>query len=148
RTDPAKVADLMIDSPGGGRVRLGDVASVTVQPYPTVIVHDATSRSLDVTAGVAGRDLGSVLAELKTLLLTVQMPLEYHIQALSAPAVQQTSNLQLLGLALVALIGILLLLQAAFASWRLAAIALATLPLSAVGGIVVAPLVGGLATFG
>jgi Cu/Ag efflux pump CusA len=148
RTDPAKVADLMIDTPGGGRVRLGDVASVSVETYPTVIVHDATSRSLDVTAGVDGRDLGSVLAELKTLLLTVQMPLEYHIEVLSSPAVQQTSNLQIFGLALAALTGILLLLQAAFASWRLAAMVLVTLPLSAVGGIVVAPLVGGLTTFG
>jgi Cu/Ag efflux pump CusA len=148
RTDPAKVADLMIDTPSGSRVRLGDVASVRITPYPTVIVHDATSRSLDVTAGISGRDLGAVLAEVKSLALTVQMPLEYHLEVLSAPAVQQANNLQIAGLALAAAVGILLLLQAAFASWRLASIVFVSLPLSVVGGVVVAPLVGGLMTFG
>jgi CzcA family heavy metal efflux pump len=148
RTNPAKVADLLIDTPNGHQVRLGDVASVTVAPYPTVIRHDATSRSLDVTAGVTGRDLGSVLSEVKSLVQTVQMPLEYHAEVLSIPAKQQSQNLQTAGLALAVAIGILLLLQAALGSWRLASMALLALPLAAAGGVVAAFLVGGALTFG
>src|SRR6266568_2247310 len=44
----------------------------------------------------------------------------------------------------VALVGIFLLLQAAAASWRRAGLMLASLPLSAVGGVLTAPLAGGI----
>jgi Cu/Ag efflux pump CusA len=44
----------------------------------------------------------------------------------------------------VALVGIFLLLQAAVASWRRAGLMLASLPLSAVGGVLTAPLAGGI----
>src|SRR6185503_4741311 len=61
RSGLTSVEDLLIDTPGGDRVRLGDVASVSIEPAPMVIEHRDVSRSLDVTADVSGRDLGSVL---------------------------------------------------------------------------------------
>ena len=42
------VRELLLDAPGGGHVRLGDVASVAVQPTPVDIRHDAVSRYVDV----------------------------------------------------------------------------------------------------
>ena len=53
---------LLIDTPTGDQVHLGDVAEVRVVPYPTVIRHDATLRSLDVTAGAR-----ALAAELRRL---------------------------------------------------------------------------------
>lgn len=148
QASPANVEDLLVDTPSGEQVRLGEVASVRVAPYPTVIRHDATLRSLDVTAGVRGRDLDAVLGDVKSRVQTVNMPLEYHAEVLGDLAQQQTQNLQTAGLAIAAAIGILLLLQAALSSWRLAALVLLTLPLAAAGGVVAAFFVGGVMTLG
>ena len=48
------VRDLLLDAPGGRHVRLGDVASVRVQPTPVDVRHDAVSRYVDVRAAVTG----------------------------------------------------------------------------------------------
>ena len=145
---PANVEDLLIDTPTGDQVHLGDVAEVRVVPYPTVIRHDATLRSLDVTAGVRGRDLDAVLSDVRNRVRSVQMPLEYHAEVVSGLADQQTRNLQTAGLAIGVSIGILLLLQAALASWRLAVVVLLTLPLAGAGGVLAAFFVGGVMSVG
>ena len=148
RSTTENVRDLMIDAPTGGRVRLGDVASVRVASYPTVIKHDATSRSLDVTADVSGRDLGSVLRDVKDRVKTVEMPLEYHAEVLSNRAQLQDQQLRTAALALAVLFGMYLLLQAGFRSWRLATWVLLTLPLATVGGVLAALPVGGMTSLG
>ncbi len=51
RRSVASVRNLLIDKPGGGHVRLGDVADVRVAQTPAVIERDAVSRYLDVEAG-------------------------------------------------------------------------------------------------
>jgi Cu/Ag efflux pump CusA len=139
---------MLIDTQSGDDVRLGDIADVRVISYPTVIRHDATQRSLDVTAEVRGRDLGSVLQDVRDRVRGVPMPLEYHTEVISSAAQMQEQNLQTGGLTLAVIIGIFLLLQVALGSWRLAALALVSLPLSAAGGVLVAFLVGGIATLG
>jgi CzcA family heavy metal efflux pump len=145
---PARVADLMIDTPTGEQVRLGDIATVRVVPYPTVIRHDATLRSLDVTAQVRGRDLGAVSADVRGRVSTVPMPLEYHAEVLGGAEQLQTQNLQTAGLAIAVGLAIFLLLQAAFGSWRLAALVFLTLPLAAAGSVLAAFPVGGIMSLG
>ncbi|HEY0804855.1 MAG TPA: efflux RND transporter permease subunit [Pseudonocardiaceae bacterium] len=148
RNAPVNLADLLIDTPDGGAVRLGDVAAVDVAPYPTAIPHDATSRYLDVTADVRGRDLGSVINDVNGRLANMQMPLEFHAEVLSSSVRQQGTDNLVIGLALAVVIGIFLLLQAAFRNWRLAAIVLSTLPLAVTGGVLTAFAIGGVGTLG
>jgi Cu/Ag efflux pump CusA len=148
RTSPAAMSDLLIDAPGGNQVRLGDIANVSVVPSQTVIKHDATLRSIDVTANVAGRDLGSVLNDVNKTVRTVVMPLEYHVEVLSNRQVDQNKGLRMIALAVAAALGIFLLLQAAFGSWRLAAAVLVMLPMAATGGLFASLFVGGVATIG
>jgi Cu/Ag efflux pump CusA len=145
---PASIEALLIDTPTGDQVRLDEIASVRVVPYPTVIRHDATLRSLDVTAGVSGRDLGAVLSDVNDRVRAVPMPLEYHAEVISDLALQQGKDLQTTALAVGVVIAIYLLLQAALGSWRLAAAVLLTLPLAAAGGVLAAFLVGGVTTLG
>ena len=146
--NPSSLADLLIDTPNGDTVRIGDVADVRVAMNPTVIRHDATLRSLTVTAGVRGRDVGSVLNDVSARLRTLPMPLEYHAELVGTPGELQAQTVQTAGLVVAALVGMFLLLQAALASWRLAALVLATLPLTAGGAIVAASGVGGIMTMG
>jgi CzcA family heavy metal efflux pump len=148
RRTPSDLGDLLIDTPSGGRVRLGDVAKVRIAPFPTNIRHNDTSRSIDVTANVRGRDLGSVVRDVKSRVGKLSMPLEYHAEVLGDAAKRQNEDRRVLGLALGALVGIFFLLQAAFRSWRLAILLFLTLPLACAGGVLTALFVGGVTTFG
>jgi len=148
RDAPVNLADLLIDTPDGSTVRLGDVASVGVAPYPTVVPHDATSRYLDVTADVRDRGIDSVVNDINGLLRTTPMPLEYHAEVLSSTQARQGTNNLITGIALGVVIAIFLLLQAAFRNWRLATIVLLALPLAAVGGVLTGFAVGGVASLG
>jgi CzcA family heavy metal efflux pump len=135
---------VLIDTPGGGHVRLGDVASVRVRPTPSVIEREASSRRIDITADVRGRDLAAVSDDVKRRIRQVRFPLEYHAQVIADAGGDQAGVTRLVGFGLAAAIGIFLLLQAAFSSWRLALLAFATLPVALVGGEV-AGLIGGRA---
>jgi Cu/Ag efflux pump CusA len=78
----------------------------------------------------------------------VSFPLEYHPELLGEYAERQAAEQRLLGFGLAALIGIFLLLQAAFGSWRLALVSFVTLPAALVGGVLAAYLGGGILSIG
>ena len=145
---PAAVSDLLIDTPTGDQVRLGDVASVRVVPQPAAIGHDATIRSVDVTAAVRGRDVGAVLDDVRRQVSKTPMPLEYHAEVLDNLTQQRAQVLQVAGLAIGAAVVAFLLLQAALGSWRLAGLVFPTLPLAGAGGVLAASVGGGLMTLG
>ncbi len=131
------IRKLLLDSPFFKvPVRLEDVAEVRIAPHPNVIRHEDVSRYMDIGVNVKGRDARAVAAEIQNRLRQVQFPLEYHAEVTGAYEQQQAAQNRLIALAAVALIGTLLLLQAAFESWRLAIVSLLTLPLALVGGLV------------
>jgi Cu/Ag efflux pump CusA len=148
RQSPADVGNLLLDVPGGGRVRLGDVATVKLGPYPTVIKHDNVSRYLDVTASVRGRSLGPTVDEVRSRVAAMPMPLEFHAEVHSDTMGQQARFWRVGAAALAATLAIYLVLQAVFGSWGLASLVLLTLPLSLVGGVLTGGLVGGVRSLG
>ena len=144
----SSIRDLMIDTPGGGHARLGDVASVRVVPASSVIRHDAVKRYIDVTADVEGRDLAGVAGDITRRLQQLQFPLEYHAEVLGEYALPREAQNRLLTIAIAAAIGVFFLLQAAFGSWRLAALAFLTMPAALVGGLLAAMAAGGVLSIG
>jgi Cu/Ag efflux pump CusA len=148
RHDVNAVRNLLIDTPSGGQVRLGDVASVAVKPSPNVVQRDAVSRYVDVTAQVHGRSRSAVLSDVKARLNSVQFPLEYRYELVSNFADRATIEHRLLLIGIAVAVGTFLLLQAAFASWRLAVLQFLTLPLALVGAAVVVFLHGGAIELG
>lgn len=117
-------------------------------PTPNIIKHENTARRIDVTAGVAGRDLGSVAGDIQERLTTVGYPRGYHHELLGEYQERQAAQNRILLLAVAAGIGILFLLQAAFGSWRLAALSFLSLPMALVGGVLAAFGSSGLLTLG
>jgi CzcA family heavy metal efflux pump len=142
RQNVTTIRDLMIDTPSG-HVRLGDVAAIDVKPAPNVIERDAVSRRIDVTAGVSGRSRDAVLADVRSALAKVDFPLEYHYELVGNFAQRQAVQHRLALVGIFVAIGIFLLLQASFGSWRLAALSFFTLPLALVGGAVAIWIDGG-----
>jgi CzcA family heavy metal efflux pump len=142
RTSVSSIKDLRIQTPSGSTVSLDDVADVRIAPTPSVITREGVMRIVDVGAGVSGRDIGSVLRDVNAAVSSIQFPLEYHAETFSPAQVQQDALLRLLAVMAGAAILMFLLLQAAFARWRLAFLVLLTLPAAIVGGVV-SGLVGG-----
>jgi CzcA family heavy metal efflux pump len=130
---------LPIDTPRGGTVALGKVADVRITPTPSVIHRENATRRIDVDASLgSGRDIGSASSDVKKQLATVAMPLGYSAEVLGEGKERDAASRQLLIYAVVAGLLILLLLQLAFKSWRLAWLLFLTLPMALVGGLLAA----------
>jgi len=143
RSSLTDIQNLLIDTPSGGHVRLGDVADLQLTPTPNVIHRETVSRRLDVGLTVDGRDLGAVVDDVHSRLADIDFPLEYHAEVLGEYSERQNAFERMIGAGVAAAIGILLLLQAVFQSWRLAALSFLTLPFALAGGVVAAFLNGG-----
>ena len=138
RASVESVRNLLIDRPGGGHIRLGEVADVREVTSPTVIDREAVSRHLDVTAGVSGRGLGAVADDIRARLASAAFPLEYHAAVLERTTGAEIGSGRMIAFAVAAAIAAFLLLQAAFRSWRLALVAAAMLPVALAGGVLAA----------
>jgi CzcA family heavy metal efflux pump len=141
------IRDLLIDTPGGGQVRLGDVADVRIVPTPNLIQHETVSRRIDVGLNVRGRDPNAVVSDIQQRLSAIKFPLEYRSAVLGAYQAGQADQRNLLLFGIAAAIGIFLLLQAAFGSWRLATLAFFSVPSALLGGVLVAFATGGVISF-
>ena len=148
RANVTDIERLPIDTPSGKQVALGTVATVELVPNPNAIDRQGDSRRLDVGANVEGKDLGSVVAELQTKLAAVQFDRGYHAELLGEWRERQAAQGRLFALASVTGLLVLLLLQAAFKSWRAALIVFLTLPMALVGGVIAAWIAGGIVSLG
>jgi CzcA family heavy metal efflux pump len=142
------IRSLRIDTPRGQLVRLDDIADVRVEPDPAVVRHESVQTYLDVSADVAGRNAGAVAEDVDAALEGVQFPLEHHAELLGGFAEEQAARSRVIAVSVAMAIGIFLLLQAAFGSWRLATLALVTMPMALSGGLLAALLVGGTLSLG
>jgi CzcA family heavy metal efflux pump len=147
RNSVSSVLELPIDTPSGV-VPLSAVADVRVAATPNVIERDDGTRRIDVEANVQGRDLGAVVADVERAVASVDFPTGYHPEIIGEFAERQAAQQRLLLFAGVALLGIFLLLHASFGSLRLAVLAIVTLPMALVGGILAAWLGDGVISLG
>jgi Cu/Ag efflux pump CusA len=138
RRDLSAIRNLPIDTPEHGQVALSTLADVRVRPTPNVIKRENASRRIDVAANLSDRHLGAVSRDVETALRQVSLPVGYHAELLGEAAERKATDRRLLLLAVGAVLAILLLLQAAFRSWRLAWLLLLTLPMALVGGVLAA----------
>ena len=129
------VSEMLLDTPEGGHVRLGDVADVRVSPNPTAIHHEAATQSLAVTARISGRDRDDVLADIDARLASVEFPLEHHARLIDHAEHRDADRWRFLGLVAASAMLILFLLQAAFSSWRAAFATMAVIPGALAGGL-------------
>jgi len=148
RQSLTNLRDLWVEKTDSSHVPLSDVADVSIVSTPTVIKHESIAPYVDVVANVVGRDLGSVNREVASRLQKVQFPLEYHAEVLGEFAEREDAQRRILGVAIASLIGIFLLLQACFQSWRLALIAFLVLPVSIAGGVLAVLASGGAISLG
>jgi Cu/Ag efflux pump CusA len=143
RANVERMKDLLVHTPSGQPVRLGDVATIDVSPTPTVVSHDGVRRTLDVTAEVRGRDAADVAADATERLRQMTFEDEYLAEVLgdAVERAEAQRNVMLAGIAAAVLA--FLLLQAGTNSWRGAAALFVSAPLAAGGALIAGYLVGG-----
>jgi Cu/Ag efflux pump CusA len=147
RQNLTDVSQLLIDTPDGDSVPLGDVASVRIKPAELVINRDAVSRYVDVSVTASDRDSSSLRAEIERAIQQVKMPEEYHAEVVEEGGGWVGGQWRLIGPIIAAAALIFLFLQAALSSWRLAILVFVTLPAALIGGILVAAFGGGGVSF-
>jgi Cu/Ag efflux pump CusA len=143
RGNLTELGNLLVDTPSGRPVALKDVATLSVRPEPVAIVHNDVLRSVDVTATVTG-DPSAAVSAVRSALARVPMPYEYHAEVLGNVTARRADDIRALAYGAVALVGVILLMQACVASWRRAGLMLASLPLSIAGGVLTALAAGGV----
>ena len=146
RRNISDIRNLLVDTPGGGHVRLGEVADVNIAPSPLVINREAISPYIDVVFQVSGQNVNAVLGNVETAMLDHKFPLEYHAELKHDYLVEREVLQGILISGIVAIVGIFLLLQSASESWRMASAAFMTLLAMLAGGLLVALLNGGVST--
>jgi Cu/Ag efflux pump CusA len=148
RSTLSNISDLLIETPNHEQVPLSEVADIRIAPVPVSIKRDTVSRYIDIGANVSGRSLNAVVADLKSQVGSVEVPFEFHIEVLNDSIERQAAQQRMLAVAVAAVIGIFLLMQAAVGSWRLAAVLFVTLPMALTGGVMAAFIGGGVLTLG
>jgi len=138
RNNVDDIREFLIDTPYGGRVRIAEVADVSIEPTPNKIRRENNSRRIDVHGNVKGRDLGSVADEVEARLQKIAFPIGYYPQLLGEYKERQAARKNLLGSAIVVAAAIFLILHASLRSWRLATLIFLGLPAALVGGVLAA----------
>ncbi|TCD14191.1 efflux RND transporter permease subunit [Oricola cellulosilytica] len=149
RSDVTDIKEMMIDTPNGDFVPLSAVADVRIAPVTNVIKRELSSRYIDVEANVDDDyDLLTVANQVKEAVAQREFPLEYRAELIGEYKELNDAKTRLLASEIVALAGVLVLLQAAFNSWRLAVLAFFVLPTALVGGVLAALAAGGTISLG
>jgi Cu/Ag efflux pump CusA len=135
RSSVSSINAMLIETPNGEQVRLGDIAEVRIVPVPIAIEHDAVKQYIDIKATVRGRQIPAVAAEIRGRLNKLQFPLEYHAEVLTDYVGQRAASTRFYIFSAAAVLVIFLLLQAAYRSWRFAILSFVAVPFALAGGV-------------
>jgi CzcA family heavy metal efflux pump len=145
RSSLESIRQARIDTPVGAQVPLSTLADVRSDLGPNAISREDVQRKLVVSANVAGRDVGSVVDDIRARVdEAVALPVGYYIeyggQFESAASATRTIGL----LSMLSLSAIFLLLFMEFGSVRQALLVMVNLPLALVGGVFAVAITGGV----
>ena len=137
RRSASAIRDLLIESPNGAWVRLGEVASVEIEAGPPQIRRDDVQRRVVIQSNVEGRDMGSLVDELKARISReIDLPPGYNVVFGGQYTNQERAQARLMIVVPMSLALILLLLYFAFGSLGQAALIMINIPLALIGGII------------
>ena len=130
------IGKVLIDTGFGSKVPLEEVAEIVSTTGPGAISRENVQRKLVVSANVSGRDVGSVVEDIREAIASsITLPegyrIEYGCQFESAGKASRTLALA----TILAVFVIFLLLYAEFRDLGLSLIVLASLPLALIGGV-------------
>ncbi len=136
RQSVSSIANLFLQAPNGGLVRVKDIASVSIVSGPPQIRRDDVQRRVVIQSNVEGRDMGGLVAELQDRIPeAVELPPGYSIVYGGQFENQRRAQERLAVVVPLSLCLILLLLFFAFGSIGQSFLIMVNVPLAMIGGI-------------
>lgn len=154
-----KIQNALFDTPLGAKVPLSQLAEIVNEKGPNRISRENVQRKIVVQANVSGRDLRSVVDEMRANIQTnIQFPQGYFVEFGGQFESEQEATKIITLLSLVSVCVIFLILYLQFGNFKYSLFILVNLPLALIGGvwsvyftdgvISVASLVGFITLFG
>ncbi len=145
RESSEAIKNTLIDTYDNKKIPLSYVADVKISGSPYSVSRENVQRKIVVSGNVAGRDLRSVVNDIKSNVGDkIDLPEGYRIEYGGQFESEEKATKLLLLSSIGAIIFILLLLYAEFSDFRLSAIVLINLPLALIGGIVIVYFTSGI----
>lgn len=136
RQDIEAIKNLIVASPDGAWVRLGDVAKVAIESGPPQIRRDDVQRRVVIQSNVEGRDMGGLVAEINQRIKSdIELPAGYSVVYGGQFENQRRAQSRLMIVVPLSLGLIFLLLYFAFNSVGQALLIMLNVPLALIGGI-------------
>jgi HAE1 family hydrophobic/amphiphilic exporter-1 len=107
---------IRIVTPTGGQIRLSDIASVDIGSGPVRIFRENQKRSVSLLANTLGRDLDSVVRDMKTSLASLDLPMGYFVEYGGSYEDMRDSQTQLTLAALLGMLLVYMIMAAEFES--------------------------------
>jgi cobalt-zinc-cadmium resistance protein CzcA len=139
RRDIPELERLLVPSPGGARVPLGELATLREVEAPAQVSRENGMRRVVVECNIRGRDMGSFVAEVRKALQPVvtALPEGYFTDYGGQFENQQRAMRRLSIVVPASLLLIFLMLFSAFNSMKSALLVLVNLPFALIGGILI-----------
>ncbi len=129
----------------GGKIPLGQVATVKYGTGPNTINRENVSRLIVAAANAKGRDLRSVVNEIKAKVKReVQLPFGYFIQYGGQFEAEQRASQNIMMFSAIAFVVITVLMYLSVKSIPSTAMIMINLPIGLVGGVISVALTGGI----
>jgi cobalt-zinc-cadmium resistance protein CzcA len=137
RRDIEAMGRMLVPSPGGYNVPLGELVTIQEVEVPAQISREDSTRRLIVECNVRGRDMGSFVAQAKQKLASIEntLPEGYRLAWGGQFENQQRAMKRLKMVVPAAILLIFLMLFSSLNSFRSAFLVLLNLPFALVGGI-------------
>jgi CzcA family heavy metal efflux pump len=143
RKAPQSVGSFLVRNSDGLRMPLAELADIFPATGRYLISHEGARRRQTVTCNTQGRDVASVVADIKQKVAAgVQLPGGAYIVYSGAAEQQAAARRELILYSTLAGAGIVLLLGVVFRRWRNLLLVLANVPFALVGGVLAAFLTG------
>ena len=125
----------LIETASGAKVPLSAIADVVEDRGPNQIVHDNAARRIVVSANVQGRDLGSVVADVRRVVDALPRPEGTYVTYEGQFESQQEATRTIAVLSIFSLLGMVLVLYTHLKSFRLVWQVLLNIPLALIGSV-------------
>jgi cobalt-zinc-cadmium resistance protein CzcA len=135
RKDVPSIRDILVATPDGAQVPLGQIAQVVEEEGPAMIYREGNRRYAPVKFSVRGRDLASTIDEAqRRIAATVKLPYDTHLEwAGEINQLDETTG-RLLIIIPLTLLMIALLVYSSVRNWKDMLIVLAGIPVACTGG--------------
>ncbi|MEO5895562.1 MAG: efflux RND transporter permease subunit, partial [Vicinamibacterales bacterium] len=144
RNSVSALKQLLVDRPDGSKVPLAMIASVETGSGPNQILRENAQRRMVVQCNIAGRDLGSVTADIQRAVGAALAPEPGYFIEYGGQFQSQQQATRLIGwLSLLSILLIFGVLYGHFRSTRLALQVMVSIPLAVIGGVIAIFLSGG-----